>query len=162
MVFQVSAMVRTLSKGEESTQALDDGVGPLPRDAVRRSLDDLDSRIRRARARQLRLSDVLRVARAGDPERRQRELMQAREGRGNGLAQLARAKASSRRGATWPPKSGWAFQSRRSVSQSSCSKRRAHASRDSVAGLTRVEIRTAAWYFAPFSSASSATRPPRE
>src|ERR1043165_5589844 len=90
MVFQVSAMVRTLSKGEESTQALDDGVGPLPRDAVRRSLDDLDSRIRRARARQLRLSDVLRVARAGDPERRQRELMQAREARGNGLPQLSR------------------------------------------------------------------------
>src|SRR5438477_12936629 len=93
MVFQVSAIARTLSPAEEPTQAGHDGVGPLPRDAVRGALDDLERRVRRQRGGALRLGDVLRVARAGDPERRQRELVQARlggrEGGGGALAQLA-------------------------------------------------------------------------
>src|SRR6266540_5121896 len=93
MVFQVSAIARTLSPAEEPTQAGHDGVGPLPRDAVRGAVDDLEGRVRRQRRRPPRLGHVLRVARAGDPERRERELVQARLGGGEGgggpLAQLA-------------------------------------------------------------------------
>src|SRR4051794_21610961 len=68
MVVQVSAMVRRLSCAEEAAQDRDEGVGALPRDAVCGALDDLDNRVGRARAGQLGLGDVLRIARAGDPE----------------------------------------------------------------------------------------------
>src|SRR6266542_1708614 len=57
MVFQVSAMVRTLSPAEEPTQAGHDGVGPLPRDAVRGAVDDLERGIGRQRRRAPRLGD---------------------------------------------------------------------------------------------------------
>src|SRR6266498_1113965 len=93
MVFQVSAIARTLTPAEESTQAGDDGVGALPRHAMRSAVDDLQRRVRRELDSALRLGDVLRVARAGDPERRDGELVQARfggrEGGGGPFAQLA-------------------------------------------------------------------------
>src|SRR5947208_11639112 len=93
MVCQVSAIARTLSPAEEPTQAGHDGVGPLPRHAVRGALDDLEPRVRHQLHRPPPLGHILRIARAGDPERRQRELVQARlggrAGGGGPLAQLA-------------------------------------------------------------------------
>src|ERR1051326_648 len=82
--------MRTLSDAEEAAQGGDDGVGTLPRDAMRGAGDDRERAIRHSRRGELRLRDVLRVARAGDPERRDFQFMEARKGRGHVLPQLAR------------------------------------------------------------------------